>query len=259
VRAPWHVGDVAWGLRQHEGREDEWRIRLWVEGGAPVAWSWLKQDGRDRLEQRPPPRPPASSRRDPGGAGGPGRLRVRGRRRAARGPRRPRLHEAARRHALPRARPRHAAGAAPAPGRFPVPRRRPCRHPGAGFGSPRGVGPVARHGIQLRPGARRMAVPRIARLRGRGAGRPVRGVLPVLARRRERRRRVRAGRRPAGVPPPRPGRRRLHLRARALARAGGRQAIVYCASLPACALYESVGFRRHATQVGFARPDASRR
>jgi ribosomal protein S18 acetylase RimI-like enzyme len=49
-RAPWHVGDVAWGLRQHEGRESEWRIRLWVEDGRVVAWSWLKQDGRDLLE-----------------------------------------------------------------------------------------------------------------------------------------------------------------------------------------------------------------
>jgi ribosomal protein S18 acetylase RimI-like enzyme len=50
ARAPWHVGDVAWGLRQHEGREPEWRIRLWAEDGRVVAWSWLKQDGRDRLE-----------------------------------------------------------------------------------------------------------------------------------------------------------------------------------------------------------------
>jgi ribosomal protein S18 acetylase RimI-like enzyme len=36
------VGDVAWDLRQHEGREHEWRIRLWEEGGAVVAWSWLR-------------------------------------------------------------------------------------------------------------------------------------------------------------------------------------------------------------------------
>jgi ribosomal protein S18 acetylase RimI-like enzyme len=49
-RAPWHVGDIAWGLRQHEGREREWKIRLWVEYGRVVAWSWLKQDGRGRLE-----------------------------------------------------------------------------------------------------------------------------------------------------------------------------------------------------------------
>ena len=44
VRAGWHVGDIAWGTRQHEGREGEWRIRLWVEGGAPVAWSLLRED-----------------------------------------------------------------------------------------------------------------------------------------------------------------------------------------------------------------------
>jgi ribosomal protein S18 acetylase RimI-like enzyme len=49
-RAAWHVGDVAWELRQHEGRENEWKIRLWVEDGRVVAWSWLKQDGRDHLE-----------------------------------------------------------------------------------------------------------------------------------------------------------------------------------------------------------------
>lgn len=44
-RAPWHVGDIAWGMRQHEGRESEWKIRLWVEEGRVVAWSWLKQEG----------------------------------------------------------------------------------------------------------------------------------------------------------------------------------------------------------------------
>lgn len=49
-RAAWHVGDIAWGLRQHEGREPEWKIRLWVADGRVVAWSWLTQDGRDRLE-----------------------------------------------------------------------------------------------------------------------------------------------------------------------------------------------------------------
>src|SRR5438093_12284171 len=41
-RAPWHAGDLAWGLRQHEGREHEWKIRLWVEDGRVAAWSWLK-------------------------------------------------------------------------------------------------------------------------------------------------------------------------------------------------------------------------
>jgi ribosomal protein S18 acetylase RimI-like enzyme len=43
-RAPWHIGDVAWGLRQHEGREDEWTIRLWRDDDRVVAWSWLKGD-----------------------------------------------------------------------------------------------------------------------------------------------------------------------------------------------------------------------
>jgi hypothetical protein len=48
-RAQWHVGDIAWGLREHEGRESEWKIRLWVEDGRVSAWSWLKSDG-GRLE-----------------------------------------------------------------------------------------------------------------------------------------------------------------------------------------------------------------
>src|SRR6266487_2143852 len=58
VRAPWHVGDVTWGLRQHEGREHEWKIRVWNDDGRVVAWSWLKSDRallefdvkRDRLD-----------------------------------------------------------------------------------------------------------------------------------------------------------------------------------------------------------------
>jgi hypothetical protein len=58
VRAPWHVGDITWGLRQHEGREDEWTIRIWEDAGSTVAWSWLKGDRglleydvrRDRLD-----------------------------------------------------------------------------------------------------------------------------------------------------------------------------------------------------------------
>jgi ribosomal protein S18 acetylase RimI-like enzyme len=58
VRAPWHLGDVTWGLRQHEGREDEWTFRVWKDGDRTVAWSWLKGDRalldfdvrRDRLD-----------------------------------------------------------------------------------------------------------------------------------------------------------------------------------------------------------------
>jgi ribosomal protein S18 acetylase RimI-like enzyme len=33
----------------------------------------------------------------------------------------------------------------------------------------------------------------------------------------------------------------------------GRQAIVYCVTDGACGLYESIGFRRHATLVGYSR------
>ena len=44
VRAPWHVGDITWGLRQHEGRELEWTFRVWRDGDRVVAWSWLKSD-----------------------------------------------------------------------------------------------------------------------------------------------------------------------------------------------------------------------
>jgi len=43
-RAPWHIGDIAWQIRQHEGREDEWTFRLWHDGSDVVAWSWLKGD-----------------------------------------------------------------------------------------------------------------------------------------------------------------------------------------------------------------------
>jgi ribosomal protein S18 acetylase RimI-like enzyme len=45
LRAPWHPGGLAWQLRQHEGREHEWAIRLWVADGRTVAWSWLTRDG----------------------------------------------------------------------------------------------------------------------------------------------------------------------------------------------------------------------
>ncbi|HKD93658.1 MAG TPA: GNAT family N-acetyltransferase [Gaiellaceae bacterium] len=50
VRAPWHVGDVTWGLRSQEGREDEWTFRIWKDGDRTVAWSWLKGGGRGLLE-----------------------------------------------------------------------------------------------------------------------------------------------------------------------------------------------------------------
>jgi ribosomal protein S18 acetylase RimI-like enzyme len=50
VRAQWHVGDLAWNLRQDENAENEWDMRLWTEDGRLVAWSWLKRDGSGGLE-----------------------------------------------------------------------------------------------------------------------------------------------------------------------------------------------------------------
>ena len=41
LRAAWHVGDLAWGLRRRGGRERDWRICLRSEGDDVVAWSWL--------------------------------------------------------------------------------------------------------------------------------------------------------------------------------------------------------------------------
>ena len=39
---------------------------------------------------------------------------------------------------------------------------------------------------------------------------------------------------------------------------GGRQAIVYCLSEPACALYNAVGFHTHSTLIAYARRSAAR-
>lgn len=49
LRAAWHVGDLAWNLRRRGGRERGWRISLRSEGDELVAWSWLREDN-GRLE-----------------------------------------------------------------------------------------------------------------------------------------------------------------------------------------------------------------
>jgi GNAT superfamily N-acetyltransferase len=46
VRAQWHVGDLAWNLRQRV--QDDWDLRLWTENGQLVAWSWVRDS--DQLE-----------------------------------------------------------------------------------------------------------------------------------------------------------------------------------------------------------------
>jgi ribosomal protein S18 acetylase RimI-like enzyme len=48
VRTQWHVGDLAWNLRQREHGDVD--LRLWTEGERLMAWSWLQHDAGDRLE-----------------------------------------------------------------------------------------------------------------------------------------------------------------------------------------------------------------
>jgi len=48
VRAQWHVGDLAWNLSPHEGHELD--MRFWDEDGRLVAWSWVQHDHDGRLE-----------------------------------------------------------------------------------------------------------------------------------------------------------------------------------------------------------------
>ena len=51
-----HIGDLAWQRFQHAGREDEWRIRVWEDGGAPVAFAWLRLPATLQYEIHPRPR-----------------------------------------------------------------------------------------------------------------------------------------------------------------------------------------------------------
>ena len=51
VRAQWHVGDLAWNLSPHEGHELD--MRFWDEDGRLVAWSWVQDDGRLEYDVHP--------------------------------------------------------------------------------------------------------------------------------------------------------------------------------------------------------------
>ena len=256
-RAPWHVGDVAWGLRQHEGREDEWRIRLWVEHGRVVAWSWLKRDGRDHLEHDVHPehlhlldeilaepaarvafafeddddRRAALARHGFTEPGEPMRFLVR------------ELAESPEPLPLPDGFRCRTAGAADLAERVSIHREvwAPSRVTAASYAEVRAAWPF-RESLDCvveapdgRFAAYCLCWPDDANAAGELE--------------------------PVGV---RPDFRRLGLGAavctfalRRLHEEGGRQAIVYCASEPACALYESLGFRVHARLVGYARPATS--
>ena len=38
----WHIGDIAWGRRQHIGRDPEWRSAVWEREGEVLAWAWVR-------------------------------------------------------------------------------------------------------------------------------------------------------------------------------------------------------------------------
>ena len=48
-----HVGDLAWQRFQHSGREQEWRIRVWEDGGEPVAFAWVRLPSTLQYEIHP--------------------------------------------------------------------------------------------------------------------------------------------------------------------------------------------------------------
>jgi ribosomal protein S18 acetylase RimI-like enzyme len=260
VRAPWHVGDVTWGLRSHEGREHEWKIRIWKDGDRTVAWSWLKADRglldldirRDRLDlldeilAEPDARIAVAFEDDPefheallrngfteDGDAGPSRHG-------------PLMHFLAR--DLP-----EASEPAPLPEGF-----RFATMEDADFAER-----VAIHRDVWAPS--RVTESSFANVQ---ASWPYRASLDCVVEAPDGRFAAycliwpddenRVGElEPVGV---REEFRRRGLGAavctfalRRLHEEGGRQAIVYCVSDEACALYESIGFRRHATLVGYSR------
>jgi ribosomal protein S18 acetylase RimI-like enzyme len=49
----WHVGELAWFRFEHIGREPEWRTRLWEYGEQVVAWAWVRLPGHLDLHLDP--------------------------------------------------------------------------------------------------------------------------------------------------------------------------------------------------------------
>jgi ribosomal protein S18 acetylase RimI-like enzyme len=260
VRAPWHVGDVTWGLRQHEGREDEWKIRVWEEDGRVLAWSWLKGEQalldfdlrRDRLDlldeilAEPEARTAVVFEDDEEVRAALERHGFSEPNEANLSRQGPLLHFLAR-------------GLADAPDLLPLPDGFRCRTVEPEDLAER----VAVHRDVWAPS--RVTETSFANVQ---ASWPYRASLDCVVAAPDGRFAAyalvwpddenRVGElEPVGV---REGFRRRGLGAavctfalRRLHEEGGRQAIVYCATDTACGLYESIGFRRHATLVGYSR------
>ena len=240
-RAPWHSGDLAWGLRQHVGREREWRIRLWEEDGAVVAWSWLTSSSwtprAGAVEQISPSRSgTVCSRttrsygvRSPATVRRPGAMHYNVRD----------LTEPPEPPALPAGLRYRTVEPDDLAERVAIHRDvwAPSRVTEESYANVTAAWPY------------RASLDCVVE----APGRPLRRLLPRLAGRRELGRRVE----PVGV--------REEFRRRGLGAAvctfalqrlweeGGRQAIVYCVDVPACELYRALGFRRHASLVGYSR------
>jgi ribosomal protein S18 acetylase RimI-like enzyme len=251
-RAPWHVGDVAWGLRQHEGRESEWTFRLWRDGDRVVAWSWLKgaaaqleldvhADRRDLLDEilaEPDARTAFSFEDDV-------ELRAALARHGF-------VHPGEPLHFLVR-----ELAEQPTPG--PLPRGFRCRTVGPAdvpervavhrdVWAPSRVTESSYRNVMAEWPYRSSLDCVVEAPDGRFAGyclmwpddeNRVGELEPVGVREEFRGRGVGAA--------------VCTFALRRLYEEGGRQAIVYCESKPACALYESIGFRIHATVVGYSR------
>lgn len=260
VRAPWHVGDVTWGLRQHEGREDEWKIRVWEEDGRVLAWSWLKSERallefdvrRDRLDlldeilAEPDARTAVAFEDDE-------EVRAALERHGFREPNEenlsrqgPLLHFLARDLAdapdlppLPEGFRYRTVEPGDLPERVAIHREvwAPSRVTEASFANVQASWPyrASLDCVVEAPGGRFAAYCLVWPDDENRVGE----LEPVGVREEFRRRGLGAAVCTFGL-------RRLH-------EEGGRQAIVYCVTDGACGLYEAIGFRRHATLVGYSR------
>jgi ribosomal protein S18 acetylase RimI-like enzyme len=254
ARAPWHVGDLAWGTRQHPGREHEWRIRLWVEDGRTVAWSWLRESGLldhdldpehqhllDEILREPQANAACAFEDDAEGRralarhgftepGGPTHFNVRD------------LETRPEPPPLPAGFTYRVASAADLAERVSIHRDvwEPSRVTETSYAAVRAQWPYRESldcVIQAPDGrfaAYCLCWPDDANATGELE--PV-GVRPEFRRR------------GLGAAVCTYALRRWHDE-------GGRRAIVYCSSEPACALYRSIGFRRHATLIEYRRPAA---